>query len=481
MTKTKRAYPLLDRAILAYVALMLSVQVLFQISPVVTFFASTPLIELQTWLGLLGGALLLIDLFTTKRMFQSPCSVLLFGIFVFAALGSLRTLEYGIKSNLFKLCWAAIQFGLVYSCAYRMQTEKLKQYAKRLFAVLLIIWLAACCISLYQFARLIRYDYVVNPLAQDASSNRQGFYDHRLFGVFYTLNHAAYGSLIFFLLGLFYAVTSGRLVVKVFLGASNLILLCHIVASQSRSAMAALCLCMFALAFLVVRSRLYMRSPLCLPLSALAAVAALMASIALLSAVKWGLSYVPTITAEIFGQPHVPYDPYLFEREMEGGNASNGRLSIWADYISLFREFGPVGISPGNYMAYIYENHQDLYIVDYIKTNWPDRYASGVVYHMHSGYLMVLVSAGWLGMAMMLMFALLCISRLFAKLKDGQKTDITILALLTLVAAVSVSAVFDEGIFFQNNPQTTVFWLSLGLLMKECAPDRGGELSRMAC
>ena len=87
-----------------------------------------------------------------------------------------------------------------------METEKLKKYIKVLFSVLLVIWLAACCVSLYQFARLIGYDYVVNPMAQDASSNRQGFYDNRLFGIFYTLNHAAYGSLLFFLLGALFAI-----------------------------------------------------------------------------------------------------------------------------------------------------------------------------------------------------------------------------------------------------------------------------------
>ena len=199
LTTARREYPAIDIAVLVYIALVLLVQVLFQISPAVTFFSATPLIELQTWLGLLGGALIAVDLFTSRRLWKGTYFLLLAGILFFALLASIRTLEYGVKHNLFKLCWAGIQFALFYSCAFRMDRQRLKPYAKALFVLLLVIWLIACCVSLYQFARLIGYDYVVNPMAQDASTNRQGFYDNRLFGIFYTLNHAAYGSLLFLL------------------------------------------------------------------------------------------------------------------------------------------------------------------------------------------------------------------------------------------------------------------------------------------
>lgn len=471
LTTARRSYPIFDAVVLAYIALVLLVQVLFQISPAVTFFASTPLINIQTWLGLAGGALLAVDLFTTKRLWQGPYCLLLYGILALAVLASVRTLSYGVKENLYKLCWAAIQYGLFYSCSLRMETEKLKKYIKVLFSVLLVIWLAACCVSLYQFARLIGYDYVVNPMAQDASSNRQGFYDNRLFGIFYTLNHAAYGSLLFFLLGLVYAIRSRRVVTKVLLSLSGFILLLHMVASRSRSALLALPVCLFCLTFLAMRSRLHMKSSHRLAVSALLAALVVGLSLVTLHAMKVGLTYIPDITAEAFDLPDVEYEPDLFDREMDE-NASNGRFSIWSDYLSLAGEIGPIGISPGNYMPYIYENHQDLYIVDFIRTHYPDRYASRIVYHMHSGYLMVYVSTGWIGTALLLAFGTLCILRLFAKLKTGHKTSYTVICLFLLVAAVAISAVFDEGIFFQNNPQTSVFWIALGFLMQECGPSQ---------
>ena len=465
----KHTYPVLDQVVLGYIALVLLVQVLLQISPVVSVFARVGLISIQTWLGLLGGALLAADFFTNKRSWQAPYLPLLLGILLLAAVAALRTVEYGVKENLFKLCWAAIHFTLFYSCAHRAGAEKLKQYGKRLFLVLLVIWLVACCISLYQFARLISYDYVVNPLAQDAGTNRQGFYDNRLFGIFYTLNHAAYTSFLLLLVGLYFALRTKKIAFKVLYGFAALILLCHIVASQSRSAIVALYTCAACLAFFVTRRRLKKKTPVRLTLSFGMAVLAVGMAVLGLQALKLGLAHVPSITASVLHLPEVSYDAQLFERVMDD-NASNGRFSIWRDYLSLWWEIGPMGISPGNYMAYIHENHQELYIVDFIRTHWPERYDSGIIYHMHSGYLMVYVSAGWLGAALLLAFGCACVARLVKKVKAGHVFPNRALWPLLLVTTVAISAVFDEGIFFQNNPQTSLFWLALGFLMKECGP-----------
>lgn len=475
VTIAQRAYPVFDAVVMGYIAVVLLVQVLFQISPAVTFFASTPLISIQTWLGILGGALLVIDLFTTKRLWQGPFCLLLYGILVMAALASVRMIDYGAKQNLFKLCWAIIQFALVYSCAYRMEPDRLKKFIRTLFIVLLAIWLVACCVSLYQFVRQIRYDYVVNPMAQDSSSNRQGFYDNRLFGIFYTLNHAAYGSLIFFLVGTAYAMKSKRIFVKILLSVSNLILMSHIILAVSRSATIALMVCLFCLSFLMARTKFQMKSLPRLLLSTAVATLIVILTLLVFQVVKSALLCLPYATSEIFDLPAVGYDPALLDRNL-GGDTSNGRLDIWADYFALSGEIGPVGMSPGNYMPYIHENHPDLHIVEYIREVYPEKYNSGIIHHVHNGYLMVFVSAGWIGAALLLAFGTLCILRLFKKLKEDHKTSYTILLSFLLVAAVALSAMFDEGIFFQNNPQTTVFWLALGVLMKECAPVQKKEL-----
>jgi O-antigen ligase len=148
-------------------------------------------------------------------------------------------------------------------------------------------------------------------------------------------------------------------------------------------------------------------------------------------------------------------------------DASNGRFSIWKDYISLYWDVGAIGLSPGNYMPYIMENHPELYVVEYIRVNYPDKYESGIIHHVHSGYIMVYISAGILGFLCLAAFIGICLVRAFRTILKHQQLSYLFIGAFALVAAGAVAAVFDEGLFFQNNPHTTVFWFALGLLMKD--------------
>lgn len=486
-----REYPWLDTLVMGYIAAVLVFQVLFQISPAVTFLAATPLYSIQTYLGLLGGGLIVWDLFTAKRLWQGSYSMLLYGICALAALASVRMIGYGMKENLFKLCWAAIQFAICYSCAHRMEREKLKKFFLILYGVLLAIWLAACCVSLWQYANQIGYWTVVNPLAKDSSATRQGFYDNRLFGIFYTLNHAAFISTLFFVIGLLLVIHTRKLWVRIAAGAANLVLLCHIILSGSRSAYIALVCGMLCLGWFLAGNRIRRDGWRGIAIPVACAVAAAVLSAGVYSGMKSVLEYLPYANEQIFGtqspgdtpadateatgnetkpdvKPDSEPDKGLLDRQNLEEDVSNGRFSIWRDYISLFWDIGPIGLSPGNYMGYVFENHPELYIVDYIKEHYPDKYESGIIYHVHSGYVMVYVSTGWIGTLLLAAFIALCVIRLVRGLRSSEKASGLVICTFLLALVVSISAVFDEGIFFQNNPQTTIFWIALGILMKEC-------------
>lgn len=473
----RREYQWFDELVMIYIGLVLLFQILFQISPVVSFLAQTPLYSIQTYLGLLGGGLILVDLFTTKRIWQGKYSLLLYAVLILSAVASVRMIGYGVKENLFKICWMAVQFVLVYSSVHRMGRGLFVQYAKILFASLLAIWLVACCVSLYQYLYQIRYLYVVNPLAQDASANRQGFYDHRLFGIFYTLNHAAYISLIFFVFVVFWIIKTKHTWLRFPLGMAGLILLSHVLLTSSRSAYIALLVCTFCAVWMFARNRFrkqYWRSTLI-------AAAAVLAVTACLSVYKAGLGQVPQwwyhnvtksdqlgafLPEEWKDSIMPPEDDLLYRDELED-DQSNGRMDIWKDYISLYDKVGLVGLSPGNYMPYILENHPDLYIVEYVREHYPDKYESGIIYHVHSGYLMVYVSAGLLGVVALAAFVILFLRRTIRAAIGEQRLSSLFICTAAFAVAGAISAVFDEGLFFQNNPQTTLFWLALGALAKE--------------
>lgn len=524
ITCSEKQYPMLDRFMMGYIAVVLLFQILLQISPVMTFLATTPLYSIQTYLGLLGAGMVLVDLFTARRTWQGPYCLLLYGICVVAAVASLRMIGYGMKENLFKLCWAGIQFAIMYSCAHRMDRAQLRKYCRILYGVLVAIWLVACCVSLYQYAAQIGYSYVVNPLAKDSSATRQGFYDNRLFGIFYTLNHAAFISTMFLMLGIVLTCTVKKLWVKILLCLSNGILVCHVLLSGSRSGYIGMVACIAVLGFFLLWNRCSRKQWQRFAAGMGAALVLAGVAVAGLQGVKRALTRVPylvaqweqeaareeqaeeapeqteempeeseeteelteeteeteEITEETQTEPTetVEYDEAILHRENLEEDVSNGRLSIWKDYVSLWREVGPIGLSPGYYMSYIYENHPELYIVEYIRQIYPDKYESGIIYHVHSGYLMVYVSAGWIGTLLLLAFMALCVLRLIRKVAASGKVSWVLIGAALIVVAGCICAVFDEGLFFQNNPPTTFFWIALGVLMKECAPERTEKLEQ---
>ncbi len=479
-----KSYPIFDTIVVIYAAITILFQVLFQISPVMSFLVNTPLYEMQTYLGLLGGGLILADIFTTKKIWNNKYSLFLYIILFAAALSSIRLISYGVKENLFKFCWMAIQFVLIYSVPSRIKKEEFKKFIKILFYVILAIWVVSCCISLYQYINQIGYTYVVNPLGKDASANRQGFYDNRLFGIFYTLNTAALISLTLFWTNIIFIIKEKAVWLKIVLGISQFFLLSHMILSGSRNAVLAFCACAAILPWFLMRNKIKNteKKKMLLPI-ATALVAIIVASMGL-RVVKIGLSYLPYLNEKMLialdidrnpnhsqngefpnNKPLPEYDENILDRENLQGDYSNGRFNIWLDYVSLYKEIGVLGISPGNYMPYVMEHHPELFIVEDIRVNYPDKYASGIIYHGHNGFLIVFIATGFLGALSLLVFTTLCIIHVIKMIVRRKKASLLFIGCFLFVTIGIISALLDEGLFFHNAPQTTLFWLALGGLM----------------
>jgi len=454
----KKEYPKIDGFVVNYVGVVLVFQTLLQISPIVTALAATPLYSIQTYLGVLGAGLIGLDLFTTKRIWQGKCWFLLGAILVFSGLASVKMLAYGVKENLFKLCWMAIQFLLIYSCAFRIPKEQLEERIKTLFYALLAIWTFGCCVSFFQYVNQIGYEEVVNPLAQDTSTNRQGFHSNRLYGIFYTLNHAAYVSLFFAIIAATCAIREKRIWVKLCLVAAQVMLIVYIILSGSRSALVALLACALIACGFLIRYGLKNAGKRKAALFCVVILLVIALCCACYVGIKAGLAKLPAIMDTTEATENI------LDRT-DAGQAASGRLKIWSEYVSLHKEIGLTGLSPGNYMPYILQEHPELYVVYSIKHHHPDKYASGIIYHVHSGYMMVYVSAGILGAVALAMFMALCLIRAIFGIWKSKKANLWFVCALLLVVAGAISAAFDEGLFFQNNPQTTMFWFALGLLM----------------
>lgn len=474
---TVQKYPKLNAVILLYVAVSTVCYVLFLIAPFVTFIARTPLYHMQSYLGVLGGALVCVDLLTNRGIWRGPYCVLLYGMCALALLASARTLSYGVKDNIFIIAWTVVQFALFYSCACRMDRQQMRQYVGRLYAAVMPIWFAACCVSVYQYVFQIGYLYVVDPLAEDLSVARQGFLESRLFGIFNPLNHAAYVSLMLLAAGIYYAARTRHRLTRAALVVVNVMFFFHVILSGSRSAELSLLICAFFAAFAAARGRIADPGFQRAVRSAGIAVLCLCICLGVFLGTKDVLGQVPRVM-ESGGliSEEIVEDVDLLERMDLEDNTSNNRLGIWKDYVDLRGEIGLIGLSPGNYMGVIRDRHPNMYIVKYIRENFPEKYAAGSIYHVHNGYLMAWVSAGLAGLLCALAFLVLCCRRAVRYMLRRPQVSWSYITLCAIVGMGCIAAFFDKALFFMDSAPTFFFWLALGMLMKESEPEEGSEV-----
>lgn len=472
-------YPIINRIISIYVGLVLLCFTLYTIAPFVTIIGKTPLYSSKTYLGILGGLLLCMDLFTNKGLWRGPYVIWLYALAAVSVVSSLITMRYGVKQNLFMICWVAVQFALVYSCCCRMDRESFGRYVHRIFYTLLGIWAVACAVSIGQYLLQIGYRYVADPRSDDASLVRQGFYKSRLFGIFNPLNHAAYVSLMLLLGNIYYFLKEKQVWKRVLLILADVMLLLHIILSGSRSALVSLTLCVFIGAWCVGWSKCKRSVTVKIAVACAGAILAAAVFVPTYQAFKTGVGKLPALVEKItYSDLQTPTEPEenapgqelpgsdLMEREELEGNVSNDRFRIWKDYLGLVKDIGLVGLSPGNYMMYVRDRYPDLFIVQYVRDNFPEKFEAGVIYHVHNGYLMVLVSTGIVGFLFLGVYLVLCLIKCLTYIARHPVLSAEFTVLLMIAASGVVSAFFDKGIFFMDSAPTFYFWFALGILMK---------------
>nr|WP_306790245.1 O-antigen ligase family protein [Trueperella sp. zg.1013] len=465
MVKVRKEF--FDKIVLHYIWITIVVFTLMIISPVLSFLTKTPFYHLQSYLGIFGALLLAVDVLLQRTVFKAKYVYLLYLISFIALIATVRTREFGIKDNLFSIAWATISFSLFYSISARIEKEEFIKTMDMYIHLLFLIWSIACLVSIAQFFMDIGYTYVINPLAEDVSIARQGFLQNRLFGIFDPINHAAYISLMLFILTLYEFRKKRKF--KWLYSIPAVLFVVHIILSGSRSAKFSLLICSFIGFFLLYRSHFkkvnFKRTVIALVLSACFMVGVYYS----IRVYSNGLS---TISSLLNTNNSKPSDKDVLDRNEDlKDNFSNNRLAIWKDYLDNYREFGVIGLSPGNYMKYIAKNQPNLYIVQYVKTNFPEKFAAGAIYHTHNGYLKVFVSTGYIGILSLLAFLLLSFKDNFLYVKRiTHVQDLYVFSFLIVISGL-ISAIFDQGIFFMENTPAFFFWMFAGLIMNGFIPE----------
>lgn len=499
---------LLQRVILLYMLVFLGYQAILSITPFSTIVRALLPFNLKKWLQMLGAALVFADLLVTKGYRRGTDVLLLYGICLCGLISSLMTLKYGYKNNRELLINALIVYSFFYCAPGRADPRLLKRFLHAGYWLLLVLWSTASTLSLCQLALMIgefsRRRTTV-PLLQG-----KGMYYSRLFGVFYWPEWGAVCALLLLLIGMYYFVTAVRAPERILLAGCNLPCFLYLVLSGSRNAQLCLYFSVFAGFFLYVLSYLsHARQR-----GVMAALAIALSATALTHGLYLGVihaaSYVPTLFDHYSGS--LAEDPLRAEEEdslaspgqslrspaesvpppallplssppsgavlseeaeaqpVEIGHEkvddiSNGRFDVWRDYLDTWKEYGLFGLSPFNYGPYFQEHHPELYVCTYMKSIRPQAYAKGKIHHPHNGYLLVLVSCGYLGFLLLVIFIIRSCIRVVHHLRTKPlSTEAFFLIMVALAGACS--AVFELELFFTYIPTTMLYWTCLGLLNK---------------
>ena len=464
--------PMINRFILIYSAIVLVFYELLLIAPFLTFLSKTPVYHLSAYLGFLGAILVVLDMFTNRGIWRGWKCFLLYGICVMAALGSIRTITYGIHDNAYDLCWVGIQFALIYSSAYRLSEKTRKRYFNTLFAIVVGIWFIACCVSVGQYILQIGFRYISNPMSDNPELCRQGFWEHRLFGVFTGLDYAVYMSLMLSIWSLYYVFSEKRKGIKAALCFGILVFVIHMILSGSRSVQVSLYLFVFFFTLLIVRNKLPNRSYKTLLMKVSAGLLAVVLCFGGFSILKFGLQYLPGLvdySGSFVQEDELPEesDPdNILDRESLEEDYSNNRFGIWKDYISLYKEIGLIGLSLSNYNDYIKDHHPELYIVTHFEEDFKDSVKQDIVYESHNNYLFVFVSTGLIGFALFLAFFISCMVKVLRFIYEHQEVPLHVISLLGIVCIGLVQALFMNSVFLKINAPSFFFWAALGALME---------------
>lgn len=159
---------------------------------------------------------------------------------------------------------------------------------------------------------------------------------------------------------------------------------------------------------------------------------------------------------------------YRFSGYGDLSEASTGRFSIWASAIDVFESSPLVGVTHRNILAYAQDVMPDTFIAQAGYTT------------MHNILFDVLVSQGVVGFvlfAIMVAFGVRSVASFLRQTKGG---DMQSAALVGILAAICIAAMFYTEILYINSPSSIIFWIVMGavchLVRGDAAQTRHDEL-----
>lgn len=473
-----------DTAVLVYLSIFIGYLTVSRIVPLTYAMTDTVNALLSGALAGFGGLLLLQDLLTDRVMFKAHHWWLLALYVVVVALSALTNIRYGFSDNIKTIVWFCIHFFLFYPLISRLGDRKTEKFLRRALFLIGALWTVCVAVSIAQYTFQLGY----HAFMHEGLLKRQGFIENRLFGLFSDPNACALMSLCL-IYGICYLLETDRTVWKRVVGIVAIVLhFTYIILSGSRS----IVICMFVSAGIKTGLMVWSRcrvSGMEVRKTAIRITGAVLVFCLLFFAVylpaRKGLSYLPELGLKLDPQktgistlfrPDLPVDtdpgskdpsklPSLepgdkfdsntvFDREdVREDNMLNNRQSIWKGYLtSLHGSKWIFGLSPRNAIAYITEHD-------------PDNYIAQVKYIVHSDYIGVLAYTGLAGVAVVLLFGVLALIRVFKKLGQAPGLSSFYQMSLVILCAIGIFGMSYMDILFCNTITGIFFWMMAGVAL----------------
>ena len=481
-----------DKEVKIYLMLFFIYLTLGKIVPVVHIIDGRVNSILSMAFAGIGALLLLQDFLTQRVMLKTKGAFVLVAFMAAIGISSVANMSYGITDNIKTMLWMCIQFFIIYAVYVRFEKEECCKFVENLFVTLNIIWVAGEIISLIQYVYQVGYWSVMTS----ESFKRQGFYKHRLFGVFSDPNVTAILAICLIAFDVYMFIKCKGIWKRCILVLSVIINYAYIILSGSRTAL----LCMYIVS--VVISALVVKN-----ISVRKKTKVLKAVICILAAMVIGgglchIIYVPakkvvavlpniakyidneehtvsghfiffkydtssemTITSDEAKEQqssseknsgHVEVDEENLIREDTGSERKlNNRWDIWTGYMqSLKGSKFIVGLSPRNAIAYIKD-------VD------PDNYIASTGYVPHSDYIALLSYTGLTGTVVFLIFIFMVVAKFlkeFFSNKEMSKADIFLWGCIGAIALFGVSYL---EVLFANTLTAFIFWMAMSVVLNK--------------
>ncbi|NTN88198.1 O-antigen ligase family protein [Enterococcus faecium] len=416
-----------------------------------------------------GGIIVLYEVFIKKNFFKMRFSWLLIGAMISFILTIIINRENFLIPSIYNCGYLLITLIVIFPADFSQSEEEKKKKMVYFNNVFIIIIFLAALISIYQFIFLISYHV---PTGTPGLLARQGFIEHRLFGVYTSPNVGAmfgYTSIILSLISVL--ISKITKTIRVFYMMNFIVQIFYITLSSSRGAQVVICsfLVLFLLLFANSKFRKSIREVL--PVKIKWMVSILLVLLVYFSfGTNYAKDFLATIPVSIDRKVEViesnesdktplPEKEVILQHSSDNSEISAGRFTIWKAALKVIRPTLLFGYGETDF----YGNSDAKFLkkVDLDTTDVNElKRAHG---NMHNGFLQVLVSSGIIAFICIYAFYVL---NIFSLLKTFFRSKVNY-AFLGIVLIFILSIFIDEMVeahvlFNKRDVISIVFWYYLG-------------------